>query len=165
MQVARLLRAAREGAELSQAALAGRAGTSQSAVARYERGTATPSLITIERLLAACGLRLVLDAEPAAARLAVSYSTVRQHRSELLSIARRHGARNVRMFGSTARGDARRDSDVDLIVDLEPRRTLLDIAALRRETSQLLGRSVDIATTDTLREPLRREIERDAVPV
>jgi predicted nucleotidyltransferase len=83
----------------------------------------------------------------------------------LLNLARRHGARNVRVFGSTARGEAGPESDVDLLVDMEPGRTLLDLVALRRETSALLGVDVDVATPDTLREAVRREAERDAVPV
>jgi predicted nucleotidyltransferase len=54
---------------------------------------------------------------------------------------------------------------VDLLVDLERGRTLLDLVALRREASELLDRPVDIATLDMLREPVRRAAERDAVPV
>ncbi|MEA2311559.1 MAG: uncharacterized protein QOE28_1527 [Solirubrobacteraceae bacterium] len=90
---------------------------------------------------------------------------MRRHRRELIALARRHGARNLRLFGSRARGEERSDSDVDLLVDLDPGGTLLDLAALRREASELLGRDVDVATPDTLREPVRREAERDAVPV
>ena len=69
------------------------------------------------------------------------------------------------MFGSTARGQAHADSDVDLLVDLEPGRTLLDLVALRQEASALLGRPTDVVTVDMLREPVRTEAERDAVPV
>ena len=69
------------------------------------------------------------------------------------------------MFGSTARGQARSDSDVDLLVDLEPGRTLLDLVALRREASEVLGRPADVFTVDMLREPARAEAEREAVPV
>jgi predicted nucleotidyltransferase len=90
---------------------------------------------------------------------------VRRHRRELLDVARRHGARNLRVFGSVARGQARPDSDVDLLVDLEPGRTLLDLVALRREASAVLGRRADVFTADMLREPARRSAGRDAVPV
>jgi transcriptional regulator with XRE-family HTH domain len=65
VRIAEILREARHAADLSQAALAVRAGTSQSAVARYENGAATPSLATLERLMAACGVRLKLTTEPA----------------------------------------------------------------------------------------------------
>ena len=165
MDASALLRDARERAGLSQAALAAAAGTSQSAVARYETGVAQPSLTTLERLLAACGDRLELRVVPAAGRAGVTGSVVRRHRRDLLQIARNYGARNVRVFGSTARGEAGPASDIDLLVDLEPGRTLLDLVALRREASALLGVDVDVATPDALREPVRREAERDAVPV
>jgi uncharacterized protein len=165
VRITQILREARQAADLSQAALAVRAGTSQSAVARYESGAAIPSLATLERLMAACGVRLKLTTEPAGEPGELYLSPVRERRRELLALARRHGARNVRIFGSTARGEAGPESDVDLLVDLERGRTLLDLVALRREASELLGRPVDIATLDMLREPVRRDAERDAVPV
>lgn len=165
MDAAVLLRDARMHAGLSQAALAEAAGTSQSAIARYETGAAQPSLTTLERLLAACGQRLVLRTVPTARLIGVNGSVVRRHRRALLELARRYGARNVRVFGSTARGDAGPDSDVDLLVDLEPGRTLLDLVALGREASALLGLKVDVALLDTLRDTVRSEAERDAVSV
>lgn len=142
-----------------------RAGTSQSAIARYETGAAQPSLPTLERLLAACGARLELRLATETRRTAVSASIVRERRRELLDLARRYGARNVRVFGSVARGEARPDSDVDLLIDLEPGRTLLDLIGLRQDASELLGVDVDVVTLDMLREPVRHEAERDAVPV
>jgi predicted nucleotidyltransferase/DNA-binding XRE family transcriptional regulator len=165
MDAANLIREARGLAGLSQAGLAIRAGTSQSAIARYETGAAQPSLPTLERLLAACGARLEMRLAIEARRTAVSASTVREHRRALLDLARRYGARNLRVFGSIARGEAGPDSDVDLLVDLEPGRTLLDLIGLRQDASELLGVDVDVATLDMLREPVRREAERDAVPV
>jgi predicted nucleotidyltransferase/DNA-binding XRE family transcriptional regulator len=160
-----LIRSARARAGLTQAQLGQLAGTSQSAIARYERGVAQPSLATLERLLAASGERLELRSTPEPRRTALNRSAVRRHRNELREIARRHGARNLRVFGSTARGQARSDSDVDLLVDLEPGRTLLDLVALRREASEVLGRPADVFTVDMLREPARAEAEREAVPV
>jgi predicted nucleotidyltransferase len=126
---------------------------------------AQPSLATLERLLAASGERLELRSTPEPRRAALNRSAVRRHRNELREIARRHGARNLRVFGSTARGQARSDSDVDLLVDLEPGRTLLDLVALRREASEVLGRPADVFTVDMLHEPARAEAEREAVPV
>lgn len=90
---------------------------------------------------------------------------MRRHRRELREVARRHGARNLRVYGSTARGEAGPDSDVDLLIDLERGRTLLDLVALRREASRVLGCPVDISTVDMLRDSVRLEAERDAVPV
>src|SRR5687768_11965291 len=60
-----------------------------------------------------------------------------------LSLATRHGARNVRVFGSMARGEARPDSDVDFLIDVEPGRTLLDVIALEQDLEALLGRPVE----------------------
>ncbi len=162
---AELIRAARRRADLTQSQLAQRAGTSQSAIARYERSVAQPSLATLDRLLATCGERLELSSLPAEHRARLNDSTVRRHRRELLEVASRHGARNLRVFGSTARGADRFDSDVDLLIDLEPGRTLLDLVALRREASAVLGRPVDVATLEMLRGPVRREAQRGAVPV
>jgi predicted nucleotidyltransferase len=106
-----------------------------------------------------------LDAEPANELCRLAASPVGVKRRELLALARRYGARNVRIFGSTARGEAGPDSDIDLLVDLEAGRTLLDLVALRHEASELLGRRVDVTTPDMLRDPVRGEAERDAVSV
>jgi predicted nucleotidyltransferase/DNA-binding XRE family transcriptional regulator len=165
MDVRSLIRGARTRAGLTQAQLAKAAGTSQSAIGRYETGSAQPSLATLERLLAACGERIDVRSTPAPNRASLNRSSVRRHRHELREVARRHGGRNLRVFGSTARGQARADSDVDLLVDLEPGRTLLDLVALRQEASAVLGRPADVVTVDMLREPVRTEAERDAVPV
>ncbi|MCH7721619.1 MAG: nucleotidyltransferase family protein, partial [Planctomycetes bacterium] len=71
-------------------------------------------------------------------------SLVTKNRDRIVSIARRHGASKVRVFGSTLRRDARVDSDIDLLVDLEPGRSLLDHVGLRRDLEELLGRRVDV---------------------
>lgn len=165
MDVGEMLRSAREGARRSQAEVASLAGTSQSAVARYETGAAVPSLVTLERLLAACGRRLTVSSQPAQRIARPTMPLLRRRRSELLTVARRHGARNVRVFGSTARDQARANSDIDLLVELEPGRTLLDLVALRRELSAALGRPVDVATDEMLSQPARVQAESEAVPL
>src|SRR5215207_1199119 len=76
---------------------------------------------------------------------------IQQKRPEILRIAEKHGARNVRLFGSIVRGQADEASDVDLLVELEPGRTLLDHAALILELEKLLGRKVDVASERGLR--------------
>ncbi len=68
------------------------------------------------------------------------------HGRAILDLAARHGARHVRVFGSMARGEAGPESDVDLLVDVEPGRTLLDVIALEQEVQALLGRSVEVLT-------------------
>ncbi len=86
-------------------------------------------------------------------------------RAEIRAAAVASGARDVRVFGSVARGEERPDSDVDLLVDLEPGRTLFDLAALEERLEGLLGRPVQVATARDLRAPVRRAAERDAVRV
>lgn len=86
-------------------------------------------------------------------------------RAEIRAAAAASGASEVRVFGSVARGEERPGSDVDLLVDLEPGRTLFDLAALEERLEQLLGRPVQVATARELRDSVRREAERDAVRV
>jgi len=173
--LAALIRTARTGAGLSQAELAERAGTSQPAIARYESGAIVPSVPTIERLLSACGRRLEVRAPPAAdhsssstsvrGQLGPRASAVRRRRGRLLDAARSRGVRRIRVFGSLARGEDGPDSDLDLLVDLEPGRTLVDLAAFRRDAQEILGMRVDVATPDMLKERIRSEVEIEAVPL
>jgi predicted nucleotidyltransferase len=69
------------------------------------------------------------------------------------------------VFGSLARGEAVPASDVDLLVDLEPGRTLLDIAGFRREAQEILDMPVDVATPDMLKERIRAEVLSEALPL
>jgi hypothetical protein len=87
------------------------------------------------------------------------------HRDAILAIAARYGARNVRAFGSAARGDAGPDSDIDLLVDLEPGRTLLDLVALWQDLEDLLGRPVDVVVEGGINPYLEERILSEAVPL
>lgn len=86
-------------------------------------------------------------------------------REEILRVAARHGAHNVRLFGSTARGDADDLSDVDFLVDMEPGRSLFDLGGLLMELQELLGSPVDITTESGLRERIRRRVLQEAIPL
>lgn len=79
--------------------------------------------------------------------------------------AAEHGARNVRVFGSVARGDESETSDVDFLVALEPGRTLLDLARLEIRLEGLFGRRVDVVTEAGLRPPIREAALREAIRV
>jgi uncharacterized protein len=90
---------------------------------------------------------------------------LKEKREEILRIAAGHGARNVRVFGSVARGDSNEASDIDLLVDMEPGRSLLDLAALFSDLSDLFGRKVDVVTEKGLYWLLRRRILKEAKPL
>jgi uncharacterized protein len=86
-----------------------------------------------------------------------------EHRAGILRIARAHGATRVRVFGSVARGEGRPDSDVDLLVDLEPGRSLLDLVAIKQDLTDLLGREVDVVTEYAVSPYLRERVLHEAV--
>jgi predicted nucleotidyltransferase len=91
---------------------------------------------------------------------------LKSRRDEILAIAERHGASNVRVFGSVARGEASPDSDVDFLVDLEPGRTLLDHGQLQADLENLLGCHVDVITDrGLLRSHARARVLEEAVPL
>jgi hypothetical protein len=92
-------------------------------------------------------------------------SDVQQQRNTILRIAAQHGAHNVRIFGSIARGEADAASDVDVLVDLEPGRSLLDLAGLLVDLEDVLGCNVDVVTERGLRERIRGRVLREAVPL
>jgi len=84
-------------------------------------------------------------------------------RSEILKIATKYGAYNLRVFGSVARGEATLDSDVDFLVELKPQSSLFDYIALMQDLAALLGRKVDIAELDNLHELIRDKVLSEAV--
>ena len=88
-----------------------------------------------------------------------------KRRDEVIKLASEHGASNIRVFGSVARGEERPDSDLDLLIDLEPGRSLLDHAALLLELQDLLGQEVDVVTEKGVRERYRDRVLKEAVPI
>jgi predicted nucleotidyltransferase len=84
---------------------------------------------------------------------------------EILEAARRHGARNVRIFGSVARGDDDEKSDFDFLVEMEPGRSLLDHAALLLDLEELLGCKVDVLSEKGIKARIRERVLREARPL
>ena len=90
---------------------------------------------------------------------------LKEKRQEILRVAAKHGATNVRVFGSVARGQAGPASDVDLLVDMGRDHSLLDRLSLILDLEEVLGRKVDVATERILRPALRERVIREAVPL
>lgn len=87
------------------------------------------------------------------------------NRAKILELAARHGARNVRVFGSVARGEIGPESDIDLLVDMEPGRSLLDLIGFWQDTEEFLGCKVDVITDGGISPYLKERIYSEAVPL
>lgn len=86
-------------------------------------------------------------------------------REEILRLAERRGAHNLRVFGSVARGEAKEGSDLDLLVEWGPNRSLLDHAGLVQDLQELLGMKVHVGTEKSLHWYVRDRILREATPL
>ena len=150
--------------------MARRAHVAQSVVRAYGSGRRELSLTTLRRLVAATGHRLVgplgpdADARPELPDTPLG-CRVRRHRRALLATAARHGATNVRVFGSVVRGEDRPDSDVDLLANLAPGTGLAILGTLERELGEVLGSPVGVIPVDSLRASVRADAEQEAIPL
>jgi predicted nucleotidyltransferase len=95
----------------------------------------------------------------------VSTEDLKARRERIIGIAARHGARNVRVFGSVARGDAGPDSDVDFLVEMDADRSLLDHVGLVQDLEDHLGRKVDVVSDRALHWFIRDRVLAEAVPL
>jgi predicted nucleotidyltransferase len=100
-----------------------------------------------------------------ASRRAVRLPDLRTHREQIQAIAYRYGVSNVRVFGSVARNTATADSDLDLLVDVQPRRGYFDLAGFALDVEYLLGVFTQVATPNGLNPRIRAKILADAVPL
>ena len=87
------------------------------------------------------------------------------NREQILALAKKYGASQVRIFGSVAKGTADKQSDVDFLVDLAPGRSLLDLGGLLYELQKLLNRNVDVITPAGLRPRIRQRVLNEAVEI
>lgn len=157
--------AARRAARLTQDDLARAASLDRTALSKIERGSRNVGSLEVVRIARALRLpvdQLLADGAPGPER---GLPELKRRRRAITGIAARHGARSVRVFGSIARGDAGPESDIDLLVEMGPGRSLLDQAALLVELQDLLGRDVDIVTEEGLRGRIRKRVLREAVPL
>jgi hypothetical protein len=165
-----VLRDARLRARLSQTELARRAGVAQSVISAYEAGRREPSLATLTRMVNATGHTIKLDLEENEVAIRGIPDTpigrrLRRNRSALLAVAARHGAKNLRVFGSVARGEETSESDVDIVADLPSGIGLFELGAFERELSDILKANVDLAPSDGLRPRVRLEVDTEAIPL
>ena len=88
---------------------------------------------------------------------------LRQKREEVLKLAHQHGASRVRVFGSVAKGEDTEASDLDLLVEMEPGRSLLDLVAIKQDLEDLLGCKVDVVTEGAVSPYLRERVLNEAI--
>ena len=107
-------------------------------------------------------MKTLADGRPAL-RPPPSLAELRSRRAEILAVCVASGASNVRVFGSVARGAEAEGSDLDLLVDLEPGRSLFDLGRLLTDLETLLGCPVDVMTA--VRQRVRDRVQAEAVPL
>jgi predicted nucleotidyltransferase/DNA-binding XRE family transcriptional regulator len=163
---AEVLRATRARAGLSQAALAARSGVSQSVISVYEAGRRQPSLPMLTSLVEAAGCDLELRVRPRTARERLRGPLGRrllEQRTRLLETAERSGVRLLGVFGSVARSEETRTSDVDLLVIVPDGMGLIGLGRVEKELSDLLSSRVDLVPTEGLKRAVRRNVLADLV--
>ena len=162
-----LLRQARKGAGLSQDELAVRAGVTQSVISAYESGHRQPAIPTLAALVDATGYKLVMSLRRQPRRMGRLSGPVgrrvRRHRHDVVAAAAAHGVRNLRVFGSVARGQDRLDSDVDLIVDLPAGMGMFGLGRVQAELEAILGTRVDLVPAQDLKPGVRARVEHELV--
>ena len=162
-----LLRRARKRAGITQQELAARAGVAQSVISAYESGHRQPAVPTLAALIEAADYELVMDLRPqpsALSRLSGPVGRrVRRRRRDLVAAAASHGVRNLRVFGSVARGQDRPDSDVDLLADLPSGLSLFGLARVQADLEAILGAPVDLVPAQDLKPGVRARVESELV--
>jgi uncharacterized protein len=93
------------------------------------------------------------------------YEDVMRRKEVIQDIAALHGAQKIRLFGSVVRGEDTPESDLDLLVDFEPGRSLIDHIALIQDLQDLLDRKVDVVTENSLSLYIRERVTQEAIPL
>lgn len=146
---------------ITRAELARRMGTDRATVGRVlDPAETRVTLDTLARAAAVLGRIPVVALTPERPSALLA-----RRRDALRRIAEARGLRNVRIFGSVARGDDTPESDLDLVADLPAELSLLAVAAIAEELSEALGRHVDLAERGALERHVKAEIDREGVPL
>ena len=167
MRSSNVLRQARIISGMSQIEVARKSGINQSVISDYERGKREPGADTFLQLLDILGVGIDLRPKRRTRVPALPDSRlarlVLRNRREIVELAREHGARNVRVFGSVATGKTNKRSDIDFLVDLEPGVGLITMISLELKLRDLLGVKVDIGPARLLKPNMRDEVSAHAV--
>ncbi|MDP4649107.1 MAG: helix-turn-helix domain-containing protein [Ilumatobacteraceae bacterium] len=166
MNFAEVLRDARQLGGLTQAQLSTRSGVTQSVISAYERGRREPGAETFLMLIEAAGLDFIIRVpitnyqHPTLPDSAQTRALVK-HRQQILDLVAQYHASNVRIFGSVARGEARPDSDIDILVDFGPNTGLFSIVALQESLSKLLHFPIDLGDPKSLKPHVQPSVAKD----
>ena len=166
MNFAQVLRDARQLGGLTQAQLSTRSGVTQSVISAYERGRREPGAETFLMLIEATGLDFIIRVptntyrHPTLPDSAQTQSLVK-HRQQILDLVAQYHASNVRIVGSVARGEARPDSDIDILVDFGPNTGLFSIVALQESLSKLLHFPIDLGDPKSLKPHVQPSVAKD----
>ena len=166
MNFAQVLRDARQLGGLTQAQLSSRSGVTQSVISAYERGRREPGAETFLMLIEAAGLDFIIRVptnsyqHPTLPDSAQTRSLVK-HRQQILDLVAQYHASNVRIFGSVARGEAKPDSDIDILVDFGPNTGLFTIVALQNQLSELLHFPIDLGDPKSLKPHVQPSVAKD----
>ncbi len=163
----KILQAVRKESGMSQAELARSSGLAQSVISDYERGNREPGADTFLHLLDILGMGIDLKPKRRTkvpqipdSRLA---RLILRNRKQIIELAKRSGARNVRIFGSIAKGESKKRSDIDLLVDLDPDVGMIELIGLEHALKDLLGVKVDLGSARSLKPDLRDEVLSHAI--
>lgn len=157
-----VLRDARQRSHLTRAELGRRADVPQSVISAYESARREPSVDMLARLVAAAGFDLRIGLTPAAPKSGLQV-VLDRNRLQLRRELQELGASNIRVFGSVARGEDTGGSDVDLLVDIGDSVGLFTLGRMRTAAEGILGVSVDIIPSDSLKPGVRDRVLAEAV--
>jgi uncharacterized protein len=162
-----IVRLARRKAGLTQVELATRAGVTQSVISAYESGRRQPTLPTLESLVEAAGFDLTIGLRQSQNRRRQLTGPlgrrVRRRRDALLAAAHSHGASNLRVFGSVARGAEGPSSDIDLLADLPAEMGLFGLGRLRAELEAIVDAPVDVIPASDLKPDVRARVADELI--
>jgi len=109
---------------------------------------------------------MVKDSRPdEVVKMSITLDDLRKEREQIMKVAQKHGASNIRVFGSISRGEERPESDIDLLVDFEADRSLFDLVRLKLELEELLGHEVDLVTEKAMHRLIASRVIKEAIPL